>query len=299
MEGDDNLVRPLGEQDALLLAHCFRTNETTNVISGGSALNLANEAWSHGSAKIVRRDRMFILYALVGIRTIRSVDLGYHFLTSIGSTLPNEDDSTIHLSTTLHAIGSLPSLCQFTLVGLPGLPETINTRVLLQSMATFENDLETLEFANIEFRSNAEVQLLADLMASHGGALTKLYLRGLINVINDDMAGLLDPILLAMTSSSGASYLLPSYFELSGGDGVSVSGVSLIGEAALGRFLLCGGIRCTLRVWASVTAMSTSLLSSCRLSSPGPCKGHQRPSRSICNQTRRLECLDMKRFWAC
>jgi hypothetical protein len=256
MEGDDEPDRPLDEQDALLQGllptsfatmmftassqERFRTSETTYLRSGVSAVNLANEAWSHGSAEIVRRDRRVILAVLGRNRTaLRSVSLGYHFLTSSGPTLPNEGDSSSHLRTTLYTIGNLVSLRFFKLVGLPSSPEAINIRILLEAMAKFRNDLESVELTHIEIRSNSEVQLLADLLGSRGGALTELYLEVLIPIINDDMAGLLDPILLAMKSPDGASYLLPSCFELSTGDGVWVSAVSLISEATLNRFLPC------------------------------------------------------------
>jgi hypothetical protein len=243
MEGDDEPDRPLGEQDALWHANSFRTNETFIVLfspSWGSAVNLANEAWSHGSAEDAWMYRRNILANLVDNGAIQSVDLGYHFLTSTDPTLPDEGDSTNHLRTTLRAIGNLPSLGSFKVVGLPGSPATMNTRVLLESMATFQNDLVSLELAHIEIRTSSEVQLLADLLRTRGGTLTKLSLKGLVPVINDDMAGFLDPILLAIKSSTRASCLLqPLCIELSGSDGVSVSGVSLISEAALGRFLSC------------------------------------------------------------
>jgi hypothetical protein len=106
-------------------------------------------------------------------------------------------------------------------------------------MATFQNDLWILVLTDIEFRSNSEVQLLADFLGSRGGELMQLCLNCLIPVINDDMVGFLDPILISMRSSSGFGFLLPSSFELSGGDGASVSGVSLISEAALCSFLPC------------------------------------------------------------
>jgi hypothetical protein len=268
MEGDDEPDRPLDLIDpqlqianlidvGALIARAFamspqeqlRMNVTNFVEEGCPAVNLADEAWSyvilpnekwsHGSAEDVRRDRRIVLEALMGNHTILIVWLGYHFLTSVGPTLPNEGDSTSYLRTTLLVIGNLPSLRLFTVEGLPGSPETINTRVLLESMATFQNDPEVLELTDIEFRSNSEVQLLADFLGSRGGELTQLFLEVLIPVVNDDMAGFLDPILLAMASSSGASYLLPSSFELSGSGGVSVSGVSLISEAALCSFLPC------------------------------------------------------------
>jgi hypothetical protein len=106
-------------------------------------------------------------------------------------------------------------------------------------MATFQSDLELLELTDIELHSNAEVQLLADLLGGRGEALVRLHLKRLIPVVKDDMAGFLDPILLAMQSSSEANYPKPSFFELSGSDSVSRSGVSLISEAALCRFLPC------------------------------------------------------------
>jgi hypothetical protein len=221
----------------------FRHNESTDVLDGGfTRLNLASESWSHGSAEIVRKDQSEMLGALVDVdlfTDIRLVDLSYHFLTSIGPTLSNEGDSTRHLRSTLHAIGNLPRLCFFKVEGLPGSPETINTRILLESMIMFRNDLESLELRNIQLRSSSEVQLLAEFLGSRSGALAKLSLKGLIPVISDDMAGFLDPILLAMKSPSRASYFIPPYFELSAGDGVSVSGVTLINVTALGRFLPC------------------------------------------------------------
>jgi hypothetical protein len=62
------------------------------------------------------------------------------------------------------------------------------------------------------------------------GTHTGLCLEDLVQVSNDQMVGLLDPIILA-SSKEG--------FELSGGDGVPASGVSLISGAALRRFLPC------------------------------------------------------------
>jgi hypothetical protein len=246
MEGDDESDRPLSPINIERMApsaspqDMFRTNATTYVVLGLSCLNLAHEAWSYGSTEDIRACRGLILETLVDDGTaITSLNLGYNFLTSIGPSLPNEGDSTSHLRTTLHVIGNLTSLRTFTVIGLPGSPETINTRVLLESLATFRNDLENLELTNIEFRSNSEVQLLADLLNTRGRELTELYFEVLIPVINDDMAGFLDPILLAITSYSGASYLFPSYFGLSAVDGVSVSGVTLISEAALCRILPC------------------------------------------------------------
>jgi hypothetical protein len=45
---------------------------------------------------------------------------------------------------------------------------------LLESMATFQNDLISLELIDIELRSSSEVQLLADFLGSRGGALASL-----------------------------------------------------------------------------------------------------------------------------
>jgi hypothetical protein len=239
IDEDDEPDRPLDEQDALL-QDLLPINENSYMVFRGSVLNLADEAWSYGNANNEGTSRSMILeclYQMGDFCPTKSVDLSYHFLTSSGPTLPDDGDSTSHLRTTLHAIGNLPSLRSFTVEGLPGSPETINTRILLESMIMFRNDLESLELTNIQLRSSSEVQLLAEFLSSRGRALAKLSLKGIIPVINQDMAGFLDPILLAMKSLSGAGNFLPSYFEVSGGDGVSVSTVSLIREAALNRFV--------------------------------------------------------------
>jgi hypothetical protein len=184
-------------------------------------------------------------------------------------------------------------------------PERINTRVLLESLATFRNDLSFLELKDIEIRSNSEVQLLAVLLGTRTGELTDLYFEVLIPAINDDMAGFLDPILLAMQSSSGASDLFPSSFELSAGDGVSMSGVSLISEAALCRFLPCvgcnaGNKRALYLKGLGLGDNHVKLITELMLT--GNTRALQGASASlslIWYQTRRLDCRDMKDFWAC
>jgi hypothetical protein len=114
----------------------FRIKAILSVCHGASDVDLANEAWSHGRAEDVRIDRSITLEVLLdnhhgGNRAITTVNIGYHFLTSISPVLPNDGDSTRHLRTTgtLRAIGSLPNLSSFTGVGLPTSPEIINTRV--------------------------------------------------------------------------------------------------------------------------------------------------------------------------
>jgi hypothetical protein len=134
-------LRPLIWRTRSLIGRFVPTGQVPDknmhsVCHGASDVDISNEAWSHRRAEDVRIDRSIILEALLdnhhgGNRAITTVNIGYHFLTSISPVLPNDGDSTRHLRTTgtLRAIGSLPNLSSFTGVGLPTSPEIINTRV--------------------------------------------------------------------------------------------------------------------------------------------------------------------------
>jgi hypothetical protein len=80
------LVFPSNVDAASTQEREFRNHEARSVLLGEPVANLANEAWLHGSAEDVREDRRLILDALVvsNRNSMRSVNLGYHFLTSIG-----------------------------------------------------------------------------------------------------------------------------------------------------------------------------------------------------------------------
>jgi hypothetical protein len=106
-------------------------------------------------------------------------------------------------------------------VGLPGSPESSSRVAVCIS--------ESSTIKDVQLNSNSEVGLLADFLSCRGWALYELVLEGLVTVISDDMAGLLDPIILAMTASSNGGAFLPVTFELIGSDGVLASGVVGLG----------------------------------------------------------------------